>query len=63
MGIKRESEMIAVKVEEREIRRGARREKAEAKNKRGKKEGRGRMSFFLNPPSVSAPVLEERSLF
>lgn len=63
MGVKREYEMILVKEEESEIRRGTRREKMEAKNKGEKTEGRGRMSFFLNQPSVSAPVLEERSLF
>lgn len=63
MGVKGESEMILVKEEESEIRRGTRREKMEAKNRGEKTEGRGRMSFFLNQASVSAPVLEKRSLF
>lgn len=49
MGVKRESEMILVKEEESEIRRGTKREKMEAKNKWEKTEGRGRMSFFPRP--------------
>lgn len=48
MGVKRESEMILVKEEESEIRRGTRREKMEEK-KWEKTEGRGRMSFFPQP--------------
>lgn len=63
MGVKRESEMILVKEEESEIRRGTRREKMEAKNKGEKTEGRGRMSFFSSTHLLFLRLCWRRGLY